>query len=117
MIRPAVLAIATLAAVQAHGQADTPEARELLRQAIAETFRMVDCEADLSTDLAVDAFFARMDTIAEAKFRTAGLTFPETMEDRDAAFLPVYEKLFEDGVITESRDGDVELFPSACEGG
>ena len=111
-----VLALLLACGTSAHAQVDTPEARKLLREAIAEAHRSVDCVVIYSNDFLVDASFNRMDVIAEEKFRAAGLTFRDAIEDRDAAFVPVYEALVEEGLIIDKKDGDVERFPSACGG-
>jgi hypothetical protein len=98
----------------AAAQVDTPEAQALLRDAIAEAHRSVGCTVYYTNDAATDMFYARMDALAEEKFRAAGLEFPATMDERDAAFLPVYADLVAQGLIIDERDGDIERFPSAC---
>ncbi|MEM7061484.1 MAG: hypothetical protein AAF557_28235 [Pseudomonadota bacterium] len=114
-----VLAL-TLAAlvvpVAAPAQVDTEQAQGLLREAVVEAFQSVDCVAVYTSDFLITAFYNKMDAIAEKKFEAAGLDFPTSTEDRDTAYLPVFGALYDEGLIIEEQGGDVERFPSACEG-
>jgi len=87
----------------------------LLREAVADAHRSAGCIVYHTSDVATDIFHARMDTLAEEKFRAPGLQFPATMEERGAASLPVYADLATEGLIIDEQDGDIERFPSAFE--
>ena len=108
-------AMSLLAGASAASDAKTQKGQALLLEAIEQSYREVNCVAYYTSDIVVDRFFARMDVIAEEKFRAAGLTFPETLEERDAAFQPIFQRLFDNGLIIEEQGGDIDRFPSACE--
>ncbi|MEM9342228.1 MAG: hypothetical protein AAGA87_04225 [Pseudomonadota bacterium] len=104
-----------LVAVPVLAQVNSPQAQALLLQAVEEAYRAEGCVVRYNDDDDIIAFFDAMDVIAERKFKAAGLVLPPGADARDAAFLPVFSRLFDEGLIVSESNGAVERFPSACE--